>query len=1234
MELSEKRMNTVSAGSQNDTDNRPALAFPKNIIISLYAIGFLILAALVVLFIWHELGTAYRDTLAYWNVQLSSSADEQAAVSALWLKERRTDTTAIAENPSTIRLLAAVGDKNKVAALRQQVEGEIAHMAAVNGFLGGAVGDGDCQITVQTGLRPEMAQGVQEACQRVQQSGEYEIDAFGMEKGHVWLNLSAPVWAEGPASPSAPFPRRIVGSVVMVMDLWQDFILIFGGESVPTKTSETLLVWKELREALIYSPRRSARGVPSFFRRPLAMSTFESIVAREGDVAFGEFIDYRGVRVFGAARHINPDGDSVASKVDWDEALASYHRQRDLDWLAGTLSLLLLGSVMVTLRRHVATRDLEERFRQQEALRERDRRYRVLFESAGDGIFLMQGDHFVDCNQKALELFGCEREQLIGNTPYALSPLQQPNGSNSQEAALEKIRVALEGQTLHFEWRHLRLDGTPFEAEVTLSRLDIRGEAHLLAMVRDVTEQKRAEEALRESQALTNAIVNSTSDMIWTVDPERFGLLTFNHSLRDFFLQQRGIRLQTNMRDADFFLDQSNLDHWHALYQRALSEGSYTTEYTVTVGTHVLQLTFNLLKRDGKLFGISIFGKDITERKRAEEALRESEERFRATFENAGSGMALVDLQGHPIKTNPALRQMLGYSEEELSRMAFTEFTLPDDREVDWGLYRELIAGKRDKYEIEKRYLKKGGGVVWGLLIVSLVKDRQGLPMYAVGMVQDITERKRAEEQLRLMQFSVDHASDAITWVDSQSRIVYANEAASRSLGYSREELHSLTIPDIDRHLPKEDWGAHWEKLRERGSMTFETQNVSKQGGVFPVEVSANYLEFDGKEYSFAFVRDITERKRAQDALRESDQRYKDFISHSHEGVWRIEMEQPIPIELPTEEILERTMQYSYMAECNLAFARNLGFSTLEEVVGRPLRDLIPSSDQERLSSIRSAIQGGLRSRTQEFRGLDKAGNCKYFLRTEIPIIENGMWVRAWGITRDITELKQAEEERLRSLEQLRALAGRLQSIREEERKRVAREIHDQLGQALTAIKIDFSSLIRELAAGEKQPSKRTASILQLVDESIHSVRRIATELRPGILDDLGLVAAIEWAGEDFESRTGTQCRLDLPPESIAVDAERATAIFRIFQETLTNVARHADASLVDVRLAKEDGDLTLEVHDNGKGISEDKLLNGKSLGILGMRERAMLLGGELTISGPPGSGTTVRVRIPKARRS
>jgi signal transduction histidine kinase len=233
-------------------------------------------------------------------------------------------------------------------------------------------------------------------------------------------------------------------------------------------------------------------------------------------------------------------------------------------------------------------------------------------------------------------------------------------------------------------------------------------------------------------------------------------------------------------------------------------------------------------------------------------------------------------------------------------------------------------------------------------------------------------------------------------------------------------------------------------------------------------------------------------------------------------------------------------------------------------------------------------------------------------------------------LRREMNERRRAEEILRIAQAQLRALNARLQSIREEERKRVAREIHDDLGQSLTSIKIELASLIHALPADQITETK-AKSIPRLVDQTIQSVRRIATELRPGILDDLGLVAAVEWAAEEFAARSGTALRLDLPEGDPVIDQDSATAIFRILQETLTNVTRHAEATQVEVRLGKEGDSLVLEVGDNGRGINEE-LATGGSLGILGMRERVLLLGGTLTISGSPGKGTTVRVLLPDSR--
>jgi PAS domain S-box-containing protein len=261
-------------------------------------------------------------------------------------------------------------------------------------------------------------------------------------------------------------------------------------------------------------------------------------------------------------------------------------------------------------------------------------------------------------------------------------------------------------------------------------------------------------------------------------------------------------------------------------------------------------------------------------------------------------------------------------------------------------------------------------------------------------------------------------------------------------------------------------------------------------------------------------------------------------------------------------------------------------------------------------------------------------GEYRWFLVRTVPLRDELRNIIKWfGTSTEIEDRKRAEKILSRSFEQQRALTARLQSVREEERARMAREIHDELGQALTAIKIDLASLVSELPPKQTQALRRK-SIMTLIDETIQTVRRISTELRPGILDDLGLVAAVEWAAEEFQARTGTKCHISLPPADIALDPEHATALFRIFQETLTNVARHANATEVNVRLAYDKRDASLEVRDNGQGISEEQLTAANSLGLLGMLERALLLGGELTINGVPGQGTTVRVRIPQSHRA
>jgi signal transduction histidine kinase len=231
-------------------------------------------------------------------------------------------------------------------------------------------------------------------------------------------------------------------------------------------------------------------------------------------------------------------------------------------------------------------------------------------------------------------------------------------------------------------------------------------------------------------------------------------------------------------------------------------------------------------------------------------------------------------------------------------------------------------------------------------------------------------------------------------------------------------------------------------------------------------------------------------------------------------------------------------------------------------------------------------------------------------------------------------ERRAAAEDLLESREQLRALAAHLQSVREEERKRITREIHDELGQSLTGFKMDLAWIRNRIqnrdAAANRQPVIDKIGVMgALLDETAGLVRRLCAELRPGILDDLGLTAALEWQAQEYQNRTGIPCHVWIGVEDLNVDGERATALFRIFQEVLTNVARHARATRVEARLEISGGNILLEVKDNGKGIKDCEKSGKKSLGLVGMRERALILGGALEINGAPGKGTTVRAMIP-----
>jgi two-component system sensor histidine kinase UhpB len=312
------------------------------------------------------------------------------------------------------------------------------------------------------------------------------------------------------------------------------------------------------------------------------------------------------------------------------------------------------------------------------------------------------------------------------------------------------------------------------------------------------------------------------------------------------------------------------------------------------------------------------------------------------------------------------------------------------------------------------------------------------------------------------------------------------------------------------------------------------------------------------------------------------------------------------------------------------------GYS-IGEVVGHSISEFTEEISKRRLATSQ-ASPGKKKFSHYEIKWRKKNGRKITAIFSPRPIYDDkGNFRGSVAVITDITQRRKVEDELNRSREVLRKLSLYLQSVREKEGKRIAREIHDELGQALTALKMDVSWISQKIPWALKDKGRllrKMESMSKLIDTTIQTVQKISAELRPGLLDDLGLVPAVEWLAQDFEKRSDVQCSLNLEFGRSDFDPDCSTAIFRIIQEALTNVARHAKATQVSIELRENAGFLELKVRDNGKGTTEEVIHSPESLGLIGMRERLYPLSGTLKLESFPNKGTVLSVLIPlKASR-
>jgi PAS domain S-box-containing protein len=359
---------------------------------------------------------------------------------------------------------------------------------------------------------------------------------------------------------------------------------------------------------------------------------------------------------------------------------------------------------------------------------------------------------------------------------------------------------------------------------------------------------------------------------------------------------------------------------------------------------------------------------------------------------------------------------------------------------------------------------------------------------------------------------------------------------------------------------------------------------------------------------------DVTARRQADEMIR----RQVDIINQIQETVISIDLD-------------------GYVMSWNKGAEKLLGYPT-EEALGKHISFVYPVEDREFLEHEVIGTVKAKGTHQVEVRRRTKSGEMR-FAQLSLTLLrdDTDSPIGIIGYSMDITDRKRVQEALLTSRNQLAALAVRLESVREEERTRIALEVHDVLGQALTGLKLDVAWVYKRITE-PIEPAQRAAVLtrlvaaLELLDSTIQSVRDIATALRPGVLDELGLDAAVEWQAREFHTRTGIACETTTSPHKIVLEPEQSTTLFRILQEILTNVARHAKASNVYIRLEQSDEHVSLQVRDNGRGITDVDQSGPNAFGLLGMRLRAQQQGGTFDIRGTSGTGTTVTVRIPLYR--
>jgi PAS domain S-box-containing protein len=752
------------------------------------------------------------------------------------------------------------------------------------------------------------------------------------------------------------------------------------------------------------------------------------------------------------------------------------------DWLVSHYPVKDKNGVVIGV--NTVLQEITERIRTEQALRESAERNRAILRAMPDMIFLQSRDGvYLDYHVKDRSDLLLPPEMFLNRNVREVFPLDLAlrfekmleQALYSEEPVVTEYSLPLGEEQRYFEARTVSCDSDK-----------------LLSIVRDITGRKQAEEMFKK------AFENNPQPMaIATLGEGRF--IDINQAYEEMSGFKRSELIgYTSVELNTWEVVEARADFIRQIEEHGVVRNIEARYRTKTGALRVVLASADKIELGGKkcvLFTLN----DITERQLAEEALRESERRFRAIFDNIGVGMSLSNLEGIPLETNQTLQQILGYTAEELRAGAFKRLSHPEDLALGEHFFNMMVKGEIDLYRIEQRYYRKDGGVVWTNLTVSLVRDDLGRPQFTIAMAEDITQRKHAEELLsqseELNRRILESSSDAIMVLNLDGMVLYMNAGG----------LRGMEINDENMYLNK--------------SMVNFWYGSERQGAI---EAIAKAL--GGGRGTFSGY-------------------------------------------CPTMK----------------------GISKWWDVVVTPITDA------------------------------------------------NGRVVQLLAISRDITERKAAEEALVVSEEALREsysrieyLAGRLLVAHEEERKYIARELHDDLNQQVAALALGLGKLERQLRNADLPIRNQLEKLEDRVTKLSEQIRRLSHELHSSTLEHVGLTAALKLYCSEFAELQGISVNIKIEGNIEPMSHEAALCLYRVAQESLHNIAKHSGVKKAEVTIRGSTEAIELRISDEGKGFNRDQVKERQGLGLVSIEERVKLLRGSFEVNSKPGTGTELRVRIPR----